>query len=98
MSPLNKQMIESKLFKLQELTNVLEEIKGEPIGVFFEDKKLQSAAMFNMAIAIELIVDIGMHILTETFQKSAKEYQEVIALLGEARVIPGDLLRRQDRS
>ena len=43
--------------------------------------------MFNLVICIELIVDIGNHILTEVFQKSAKTYRETIIYLGDLNVI-----------
>lgn len=55
---------------------------------FLGDKIIQSAAMFNLLIGIELIVDIGNHILSEEFQKTGKSYKDVIIYLGETKIVP----------
>lgn len=88
MSPIDKKTIQEKLFKLQEAVKVLSELQSESQEDFLKDAKLQGAAMFNLIIGIELIVDIGNHILTESFQKPAKTYRDVIVYLGEVGVIP----------
>ncbi|MEK7087991.1 MAG: DUF86 domain-containing protein [Patescibacteria group bacterium] len=88
MSPLNKQTIHEKLFKLQEYTKILQEIRAEGTEAFFADRKTQDSATLNMFTSIELIMDIGNHIITEVFQKQAKSYAEVIELLGKTGVVP----------
>ena len=88
MSPLNKKTIHEKLFRLREHTKVLEELLLEGRDVFFADHKTQDSATLNMFTGIEMIIDIGNHIITEMFQKQAKTYAEVITLLGETGVIP----------
>jgi len=88
MSPLNKKTIYEKLFRLQEYTKVLEELRSEGRAVFFADRKTQDSATLNLFTAIEMITDIGNHIITEVFQKQAKTYAEIIQLLGENGVIP----------
>ncbi len=88
MSPLNKQTIHEKLFKLQEYTKILEEIRGEGRESFFAEQRNQDSATLNMFTGIEMIIDIGNHIITEVFQRQAKTYAEIIAFLGETGVIP----------
>lgn len=88
MSPLNKNIIREKLFKLQEYIKILEEIRTEGRNVFFADRKTQDSATLNLFTSIEMITDIGNHIITEIFQKQAKNYKEIILLLGETGVIP----------
>ncbi len=88
MSPLNKKTIHEKLFKLQEYTKILEELKAEGRKVFFADQKTRDSATLNMFTAIETIIDIGNHIITEVFQKQATSYAEIILFLGETGVIP----------
>ena len=88
MSPLNKQSINEKLFKLQEYIKILEELRAEGRAVFFDDRKTQDSATLNLFTSIEIITDIGNHIITEVFQKQAKNYKEIIVLLGEAGIIP----------
>ena len=88
MSPLNKQTIHEKLFKLREYTNILEELRAEGRDAFFADHKTQDSATLNMFTGIEMVTDIGNHIITEVFQKQAKTYAEIIELLGKTGVIP----------
>lgn len=88
MSPVNKQTIQDKLLRLRESIKVLEELKDEPKNIFLNDPKINGAAMFNLIISIEIIVDIGNHILSEVFQKPASTYKDVIVFLGEAEVLP----------
>lgn len=88
MSPLNKKAIDEKLFKLQESVKILEELRGKGQKVFFADKIIQDATTLNLFVSIEMITDIGNHIITEVFQKQAKTYKEIIELLGETGVIP----------
>ncbi|KKU70505.1 MAG: hypothetical protein UX94_C0005G0067 [Parcubacteria group bacterium GW2011_GWA2_47_21] len=87
MSPLNKKTIHEKLFKLQESVKILEELRAEGRNPFFTDRKNQDVALLNMFVSIELITDIGNHIITEVFQKQAKNYKEIIELLGKTGVI-----------
>lgn len=88
MSPLNKKTIHEKLFKLQESVKILEELHAEGRDVFFTDHKTQDSATLNMFTSIEMITDIGNHIITEVFQKQAKSYAEIIEILGSTGVIP----------
>lgn len=88
MSPINKKTIHEKLFRLQEYTKVLEELRSEGREMFFNDRKTQDSATLNLFTSIEMITDIGNHIITEVFQEQAKNYAEVIELLGENGVIP----------
>lgn len=87
MSPLNAQSIHEKLFKLQESVKILEELRAEGREAFFANRKNHDVATLNLFISIELITDIGNHIITEVFQKQAKNYKEIIALLGETGVV-----------
>lgn len=96
MAPIDQKTIDEKLFKLQEAVKVLDELRSESKEIFLKDAKIQGAAMFNLIIGIELIIDIGNHILTETFQKPAKTYRDVITYLGEANVIPGGFAKENE--
>lgn len=88
MSPLNKNTIYEKLFKLQEYIKILEELRAEGRNTFFADRKTQDSATLNLLTSIEMITDIGNHIITEVFQKQAKSYKDIILLLGETGVVP----------
>ncbi len=88
MSPINTKSIHEKLFKLQESVKILEELRAEGYDAFFSDYKTQDSATLNLFLSIEMITDIGNHIITEVFQKQAKNYAEIIQLLGTTGVVP----------
>ena len=96
MSPLNKQTIHEKLFKLQECTKILRELRAGARDVFFANRVIRDSATLNMFIGIEVIVDIGNHIITEVFQTHAKSYAEVIALLGQNNVVPESFAKENE--
>lgn len=88
--PLNKNSLAGKLVKLKEAIEVLDILQTGDGNKFFADKVIQGAATFYMIVAIDMIVDVGNHILTEIFSKPAKTYKDVITSLGEVGVIPPD--------
>lgn len=96
MTPIHRETINNKLFKLQESVKLLRHLKKESKNDFVKNKMIHSTAMFHLAIGIELIVDIGMHILLESFQEHAKNYADVIILLGDKRVIPTKFAKEQE--
>src|SRR3989344_4984852 len=52
------------------------------------DRELSDSGMFNLMIGITIILDIGQHLLTRYKQRTAKEYKEVINLLGKEKIVP----------
>lgn len=88
MSPVEKATIEERLRKLREVIGKLEEYRKVSKKDFFEKHIISDATMHNLVLGIEIIVDIGNHILSDVFQVKAAEYAEVIEKLGEVGVIP----------
>lgn len=79
--------VNNKLFRLKEISKILDEIRSVTKGEFLKDGKLNSAAMFNLLIGITIILDVGQHLLTQFAQRTAREYQEVVKFLGEEKII-----------
>jgi uncharacterized protein YutE (UPF0331/DUF86 family) len=85
MSPLNKDSISDKLFKLGEAIKIIEELLAK--SDVMTDQILKSSLYFNMVISIEIILDIGNHILAEVFYKAENNYKDIILGLGRKNVI-----------
>ena len=83
-----KESVENKLFRLEKMTEALDEIKVYSKKEFLNDRKLSDSGMFNLMIGITIILDIGQHLLTRYKQRTAKEYKEVINLLGKEKIVP----------
>ncbi len=79
--------VDNKLFRLKEVSKILDEIRPVTREEFLKDGKLNSAAMFNLLIGITIILDVGQHLLTQFAQRTAREYQEVVKFLGEEKII-----------
>lgn len=88
MSPLNLPSVSEKLAKLREVIDKLEQCKKASQQEFVSDFRISDSAMHNLVLGVEIIVDIGNHILAEVFQIKTAEYAEVIEKLGKAKVIP----------
>src|SRR3989344_6595074 len=86
--PLDKESIQERIGKLSQIIKLLDQYKVESEEDFLADFTINSAAQFNLILGIEIIVDIGSHILNELYQIRPKEYHEVITELGEQEIIP----------
>ena len=93
--PIDKESIQERLDKLSDVIRLLEQYKNVPRGDFFADFTINSAAQFNLVLGIEIIVDIGAHILSEAFQIRAGEYREIILALGTYAVVPESFAKEQ---
>ena len=80
--------VNNKLFRLKEVSKILDEVRVVSQKEFLKDNKLNSAAMFNLLIGVTIILDIGQHLLTQFAQRTAREYKEVVQFLGEEKIIP----------
>lgn len=93
MSPINKKSILKKLELLNETVEKLDEIKLLKKDEFASDFFIHDTAIRNLVLGIEIIVDIGNHILSEVFQSGAKSYKDVIIDLGKGGVIPEEFAK-----
>jgi len=83
----DQKSVDEKLKKLGTVVDKLEQLKREPYNKFVEDYKISDTTLHNMVLGVEVVVDIGNHLLAEVFQIRAESYAGVIEKLAEARVI-----------
>lgn len=82
------ELITKKLKKLEEATLELEEFQKISKKEFLKDKITQHACFYDFVIAIEVICDIGNHILAKYYLKGEAKYKDIIIKLGEIGIIP----------
>ena len=92
MSPLDKETIQKRLLKLRQIISSLHLYAQETQKNFITDSMLSDASMYQLTIGIEIVIDIGNHILSESFQKSAEDYTAVLQLLGEVGIAPKKMI------
>lgn len=88
MSPIDKRNIAKKLSLLDRNIGLLKKYQKVSRKRFIEDLTLNGAALHYLVESIEIIIDIGNHILSEEFAVTAENYADVIQQLGRAGVIP----------
>lgn len=97
MSPINKKAVDKKLDLLTEVIEKLQDVKSLSREDFMSDFFIHDTAIRNLVLGIEIIVDIGNHILSESFHSSVNTYKDVIIILGEAGVVPKNFAKENSQ-
>lgn len=84
----DKKSIEEKLVKLEGVIKALEKYSRISREDFLADYTVNSATMHNLVLGIEIIVDVGNHLLHEVYRVHPQEYRRVIEMLGEYEIVP----------
>ena len=85
---IDKLLIERKLSDLNKNIVTLNEFKKISIDELRGSLKDQWAISYGLQISIQIIIDIGNHILTSLKENQIEEYVDVIDKLGEKEIIP----------
>jgi uncharacterized protein YutE (UPF0331/DUF86 family) len=87
MTPLKLETIQDKLFRLSEYTKFIEDIIKHPDKEIVSNLSFYYSLEHILQLSIQVILDIGTHILAEEFNDNPKTYVEVIDALGQRGVI-----------
>lgn len=91
MTPVDIPSMVEKKAKLQEAIRILRLLRKKGGKKLATDEILQGATLHYLIVAIESILDIGAHILSEDFSLSPESYEVVLSELGRKKVIPPKL-------
>lgn len=94
MSPIDHASITEKKSKLRQASRNLRRLRALPKVQLQTDEILQGSVLYYLLLGIEAILDIGSHLLSEQFAVSADSYEAVLVELGEKRVVPKVLVKR----
>ena len=81
------------MLKLRDTITELSEYAKASQKEFIADTMLHDAAMYNLTVGIEAVADIGNHFLSVVFQKSARDSEDILRLLGEVGVVPKKMIQ-----
>lgn len=87
MTAFSKIEIESRLNLIKEVIDKLNNCRKSSKEEFLRDFKISDSTIRNLILGVEIVTDIGNHILAESFQINPKEYSEVIIQLGNTGII-----------
>ena len=82
---------------LQVLEQILAELRGYapiPSERVVGDRQLQSAVRYALLTAIQCVLDLGLHALTDAGVGRPQDNRTIIRALGERGIIPPELARR----
>lgn len=96
MGPIRILSIEEKLYRLGVNIDFIEDIINKNTNdQILEEPTLHYSTQHLIFLSIELILDIGNHILSEKFSEKSGKYSDIIIALGEKRIIPEDFADSQ---
>lgn len=85
-----KDEVLSKLEKLQEYLRILRNYRSHSLEDLKKDVTLRGAVERYLEVSIECCLDIGEMIISWERARKPETYREVIEILGEIGVLPGD--------
>jgi len=87
-------VVTKRLNKLREYLGFLKTLWQEPKERFASDPFLYGSAERYLQLAIQALLDIANHILSDQKLKEPQEYRDVIKILGDNGLLPGELVQR----
>jgi uncharacterized protein YutE (UPF0331/DUF86 family) len=90
---INREIIEIRLAKLREYCEHLKELRESDRETFKKDYKVHGLAEHFLYLSIQSMLDIGHHLVAGLQLRKPLDYEEVFQILGEARILPEELIR-----
>lgn len=94
MASVDTRSISQKLIRLEEVIAELSAIRETSREAFLHDRRLQAATERYFILGIEIITDIGNHLLVETAHQATTSYEDIIVQLGTHRIVPAEVATR----
>ena len=91
---LRPEAVRQRLLRLEEVVSRLDELKDLDVEALRGSVRDAWAAERGLQLAAEIVFDVGNHILSGHFGVGAKDYEDILALLGAQGVIEPPLLER----
>jgi uncharacterized protein YutE (UPF0331/DUF86 family) len=88
-----QELIAVRLERLRECIKILKAILKYDLEQFKTDVFIYATAERYLQLAIECLLDIGNHIISDKGYRKPDTYAEVFEILSEEKVIPKNLLR-----
>lgn len=88
------EVVRRRLRRLDERLGRLRELAGRPREEFLEDSLAQAAAERLLQVSVQIVLDVGAHVLSERGILDWEEYRQIPELLAREGVIPPALAGR----
>jgi len=85
---IDKNVIHKKITDLENDVQELEKLAAMPLADFEASVSLQWTVLHGLQLSIQIILDIGNHLLAELDENDMDTYTEIIQRLGAKGIIP----------
>jgi len=90
----NPLVLSKRLGKLREYVELLKKLREQPRDRFISDPFIAGNAERYTQLAIQVMLDIGNHIVADDKLGEVSEYRDILTILGKAKVLPHELVER----
>lgn len=91
---MDKIIIQKKLNDLNKNIKLLEELKNIPLEQLSDSLRDQWTIFYGLQISIQIIIDIGNHILASINENKIEDYADIIEKMGKKGIIPEDFAKK----
>ena len=89
----NQAVLAARLERLREYLSVLSSVMQYDVNRFVQDPFIHGTAERNLHLAIECLLDIGNHVISDQGLPKPDTYADIFRILGERGIIPPALLK-----
>jgi len=91
---IDKFLINKKINELKNNLKILHELKTIPFEKISESLKDQWTVFYGLQISIQIVIDMGNHILASIGENQIEDYTDIIDKLGKLEIIPIDFAKK----
>ena len=87
----NRNVLTARLERLREYLDILKAVQGYDVKRFAADPFIHGTAERNLHLAIECLLDIGNHVISDRGYPKPESYADIFRILNERGLIPDQL-------
>ena len=94
---LNPDLVHARCAEIEESVQRLETLSARSLPEFLADRDAQDIACYRLLIAIEAALSLCYHVSSRRLRTAPESYADCFAVLGDAGLLPSDLVPRLQR-
>ena len=88
----NKAILAERLERLREYLGILETVQQYDVQRFAQDPFVHGTAERYLHLAIECLLDIGNHVISDRGYPKPESYADIFRVLADQQILPAELL------
>ncbi|MCL4377171.1 MAG: DUF86 domain-containing protein [Actinobacteria bacterium] len=91
---MDKLLVNKKLNELQNNLKLLNELRDMSFELLSNSPTIQWSIFYGLQVSIQIIIDIGSHILASINENQIEDYSDIIEKLYKRKIIPEDFSKK----